>query len=896
MCKPLPDSQMAVRLGARPPVERKRLNHLRDAASCARIALLRAPAGYGKTTLMQEWKESFLQGKFDVISLDLTRRDQDSHHFRRNIAMAARRAGWSLDPSCDVADALFVCAFYDALASQAHGPILLMLDDAHFAPEALLQELVELAPDQVHLVLASRERLGIPLARLRTLEQLVELGPEDLRLDRDECAELFRQLADGQLIEREWAQLVDKSEGWPVGLKIALATQSNRPRGDGWQLTGRHVDLAAYFEEEVLNRLSPQERQFLTAISVLPRLTGDLCRYVSCDEQAELTLYKLHSDGVFLSAVDTEHRWMRLHGLLAEYLRQSLASAGLSEKALHMRACEWFEAKGMTQDAFDHAFAAGDMQRAGQILLAGYRDLFASWRYSQFLEMAQRLPKQIVDQLPELAVAMAWPLSVRRQWAHADTLIEKSRKSLDEIAREEGTSGATYRQLSFAIAHSEMVRTKYYGHNYTAERQCRELIDEYPDGDPFTLGVIYTSLMLVRCANFHLKGVEQTNSQALEQYRLAGINGPNAFHVKTYARYLWTVGRTDEAIEILSQALEDGVARGYGKRFGSLVAIPLAAIHYSCGHLDEAESLLTHYREEAEQSNLVDMSTDCWVTRARIAWQKDDRAHAHYILRKAWFCAEAQGSDRFKVSIGHERIRLLLASGQPDVAKQVGKDLELPDDSKSLMPESDGTQINSLRAMAWVSLAMAQGRLPDAVRVASAWGSFTLRAMAVADSVSWHLLLSRAHWLSGDHRAAQRCIRSTLSDAAQANMLRLVLDEGPIVGRLVAEECGRNRGEDAREQSFREALMGEVSRHMGDSLIADRESQIPDGRIYEALTRKELEILSMIGSGKRNVDVAGMVGISEGSVKWYLQRIYDKLGVRKRSIAVERARQLGWLH
>ncbi|WP_191229326.1 LuxR C-terminal-related transcriptional regulator [Aurantiacibacter xanthus] len=843
--------------------------------------------------MLEEWKGRFLQSGGLVLSFALSRRDRDGGAFRQNLVVAARRAGWRGDRWPDVADTAFVCAFYDDLVRQADGPVFLMLDDAHHAPEPFLRDMAELAPDQVHLIVASRERLSLPLARLRTLEQLVELGPEDLRLDAEECGRLYRLAADGQLAGREWAQLVEKAEGWPVGLKVALR---DLPSGKGSRLSGRHVDLAAYFEEEVLNRLSAQERRFLTTIAILPRLSGELCRYVSADEQAEQMLYKLHSDGVFLSAMDAEHRWMRLHGLLAEHLRSRIASLGQSEKVLHLRACDWFEARGMTQDAFDHAHAAGDMQRAGAILLAGYRDLFASWRYTQFLEMAERLPRAVVEQLPELAVAMAWPLSVRRQWAHAGALIEGARKSLAALAGKEGTASPGYRQLSFAIAHSEMVRTKYCGHNYMAERQCRELIDGYPDGDPFTLGVVYTSLMLVRCANYHLKGVEETNSQALEQYRVAGITGPNAFHVKTYAHYLGMVGRTDEALEVLSQALEEGIARGYGKRFGSLIAIPLAALRYRCGQVREADSLLSHYREEAEHSNLIDVSTQYWVTRASIAWHKGDRAHAHYILGKAWFCAEAQGSDRFKATIACERIRLLLASGQPDVAGQVGSDLGLPDDSKSLMPESDGAQVNGLRAMAWASLALAQGRLPDAIRVASAWSTFTMRAMAVADSIGWQLLLSRAQWLSGDHRAAQRSIRSTLADAAQAGLLQTVLDEGPIVGRLVAEECRRNRGEEGREQSFRAALMAEISRLMGDRLATDKQSEIPDGRICEALTRKELEILSMIGSGKRNVDVAGKVGISEGSVKWYLQRIYDKMGVRKRSIAVERARQLGWMH
>ncbi|MXO66828.1 helix-turn-helix transcriptional regulator [Altericroceibacterium endophyticum] len=894
MRNPLPNPQIADGLGLPTTIARTRLKPCREAAERARITLLRAPAGYGKTSLLQDWQDAFLRSGAKVLFFSLSRWDTDFRRFWQTLLLATRRAGWPVEFPGDVENSQLAPHFFEELTRLIAGPFVMILDDAHFASDEALADLVDMAPRQVRLIIASRTKLPLPLARLRTLEQLVELGCNELRFDALESEELKAAAGRDEMTERELSRLVEKSEGWPVALKTALAQTSLQPTR-AHRLSGCHADLAAYFEEEILAGISPRERTFLTAISILPRLSDDLCRYVSKDELAEQLLYKLHDDGLLISAIDTDHRWLRLHGLLAEYLQHRIPSERLDCRALHMRACDWFYGQGMTQEAFDHAHAAGNMQRAGEILLAEYRGLFACWRYGQFLKMALRLPQEVIEQFPEIGVAMAWPLAVRGQWAHAGALIDAARNSLISIAAEEGKQSESYRRLSFAIAHSEMVRAKYCGQNHLAERQCRELVEHYPDGDPFTLGVVFTSLMLVQCAGFRLKGVEYLNSQAMEQYRLAGVSGPNAFHVKTYARYLATVGRSDEAVDILAQALEDGAEKGNGRHFDALIAIPLCAIHYLRGELTEAENLLRRYREEAEQSNLIDMSIDYWVTRARLVWQRGDTPHAHYILRKGWFRAEAQGSEQFKASIGLERIRLLLASAQPDNAMRVGKELDLPTDIKTLLPESDGTQLNSIRAMCWVRLATTQNRVPDAIRVASAWLSYTLRGLATVDSVGWQLLLSHLYWLNGDVRAAQRCVRSALADASQAGLLRMVLDEGPVIGRLVAEECLRNSGEDGAESAFRTALLEGIRQEMGDAILSCEDSSVEERPICEALTGKELEILSMIGSGNRNVDVASKVGISEGSVKWYLQRIYDKMGVRKRSIAVERARQLGWL-
>lgn len=876
-------------------VKRERLAPLREEASRARLTLLQAPAGYGKTALLREWAEAFRRAGARVIYLALDSRDRDRQHLRASILRAAQLPGpGALAASC-LPDAEFCSAFFASLAAPAERPLFLLLDNAHWASGkgGILRTLVEAAPPGVHLIAASRGRLGLPLAKLRAEDELVEIGSPHLKFHLDELTELAAAMGAMERTPGMLRRLREATDGWPIGAKIALrTTRDAQPALD--RINGRYSDLADFFEEEVWSECDKPMRRFLAGASVLNRFCAELCAVVCDDAEAAGCISAAVERGLFVEVDDPERRWFRLQPLFRQFLRTKLETVGLDRRLCHGRATDWYDAQGMIEPAFDHAMGAGDPVRGAEILVHGYRNLFANWQYPDFLGMASRLPETVRAAYPEIGLAMAWPLAVRGQAQRVRQLIASSREELERVRQAKGTFAPEYRTLAASILHREMVQAQYCGRSREAEQMCLTLIDDYPDADPFTLGVTYTSLIHSACNNYHLRGLERVGAQAQECYSRAGVVGPNAFHLKTYARYLLMTGRSTEAVDLLSGSLEDERVHGYGATFASLVAIPLAATLYLRNELDRTRELIDRHGPDADGYGLVDLSADLWITRIALLRQAGQNEQVIDFLDRAWAAAEADGSERFRVFIGVERIRLLIALARPELAARTGRELGLPRDGDSLAPSTGVTQLGGLRAMGWARLAAAEGRTAEALRMAGQWATFARSAGLVVEGVRWQLLQATLHQVNGDQRAAQRSLRGALADAAPAHLVRVVLDEGPAVAGLILQEGGQLDPEALRDNGFRAAVRHGILAEMGH-LFQNTHAFEPEMGVTGGLTRKELEILSMIGSGKRNADVARIVGMSEGSVKWYLQQIYDKVGVRKRSLAVERVRQLGLL-
>ena len=897
MLTELSERKFSIQVGPHGHVARRRLAPLREKAAMARLTLLRAPAGHGKTVLLREWAKAFRRDGTRVVALTLDQRDRDPACLRAGIARAAKLLVPSVESDPILPDADFYAALFAQLTANLSSSVILMLDNAAFAGAdgRSLRLLVEAAPPGLPIIAAARGSIELPLARLRAEDDLVELDAGHLRFDLNEIGELASGLHMAGASPGMLRRLYETTEGWPLGVKIALRSMDGRPPAMD-RINGCHSAIAEFFEEEVWTDCEEPMRRLLARSSVLEELSAGLCAATCEDAEAEARLAQAVARGLFLEPVDAERRWFRLQPLFRQFLRMKLGASGQDPQLCHRRASEWFDGEGMIERAFDHAMGAGDPERAAEILVSGYRNLFASWRYPDFLRMAAGLPEQVREAFPEIGLAMAWPLAVRGKAERVRQLVASSREELERIGRTKGTFSAEYRTLAASILHREMVQAQYSGRSDKAEQMCLTLIHDYPDADPFTLGVTHTTLIHAACNNFHLRGLERVSAQAQDCYARAGVVGPNAFHVKTYARYLVMTGRSGEAVELLSSAMEDGLAAGYGEAFASLIAIPLAATLYLRNELDRARELIERYGADAERYGLVDLTADLWLTRAQLARHAGDNDKAMRLLEKAGPAAEAEGSERFRTLIAAERIRQLIASGQLDPAVRVGRELGLPREGESLSPRSGVTLLCGLRAMCWTRLAASAGRVAEALRLAGQWATFSRRVGLVVEGVRWQLLQASLHQVNGDQRAAQRSLRGAIADASPAHLVRLVLDEGPAIAGLVLQESLDLTGQPCEGTAFRQVLLDLMRVEMGHLFQGSAEMVEADVGVTGGLTCKELEILSMIGSGKRNADVARIVGMSEGSVKWYLQQIYDKIGVRKRSLAVDRVRQLGLLN
>ena len=300
---------------------------------------------------------------------------------------------------------------------------ILVLDDYHVIDAKPVDEaltfLLEHLPPQMHLVIATREDPHLPLARLRARGQLTELRAADLRFTPAEAAEFLNQVMGLNLSAEDIAALETRTEGWIAGLQLAAISMQGHQDAASFikSFTGSHHFVLDYLVEEVLQQQPESVQTFLLRTSILDRLCGPLCDAVLLDPSAsgQETLEYLERANLFIVPLDNERRWYRYHHLFADLLRQRLHQSAASSTGdegkgvaeLHSRASQWYEDNGLEIEAFHHAAAANDVERAERLIEGKGMPLHFRGAVAPVLDWLESLPTTVLDARPSLWVTYA---------------------------------------------------------------------------------------------------------------------------------------------------------------------------------------------------------------------------------------------------------------------------------------------------------------------------------------------------------------------------------------------------------------------------------------------------------------------------------------------------------
>jgi LuxR family maltose regulon positive regulatory protein len=340
-------------------VRRERLLRCLGQSAHVPVALVVAPAGYGKTTLLVHW----LQGDPRPLTwLTLEPADDEPERLIASLAVA-------LGEPADLTLAALAYA-----VERREDPLVLALDDAHHLRSAEALAVVDALAAAVQpgsqVVLAGRCEPALPVGRLRAQGRLVELRARDLVMTRREAAKML-SLAGLELPPEDVQVLLERTEGWPAGLYIAAL--SLRGRDDLHRAVERFDGddrlLADYLRDEVLEGIHPERLRFLERSSLLDELSGPLCDAVLRRTASGLALRDMSRSNLLIVPLDQSDASYRYHRLLAGMLRAELRRTDPAcEAELHRRASDWYAGTGDGDRAIEHAIAAGDLGRAGALL------------------------------------------------------------------------------------------------------------------------------------------------------------------------------------------------------------------------------------------------------------------------------------------------------------------------------------------------------------------------------------------------------------------------------------------------------------------------------------------------------------------------------------------------
>jgi LuxR family transcriptional regulator, maltose regulon positive regulatory protein len=905
-----------VRTKLDPPVEpgelidRPRLLQCLDKAAQVRLTVLQTPAGYGKTSLLSQWFCALEQSHGHAAWLSLDRTDGEAVDVLAYVAAALSKAGVSFAPPIEQQLNAYgfstpnslIAAIIDGLEGYPNS-VFLFVDDVHLLSAvsmSALGQLIERGPANLRFILAARATPDIHVARMRARGQLLELGVKDLVFSAAETRQFIAAASEYELSETQLAILQERTEGWVAAIKLASLAlrQGSSPQEVLTSFTGSRRSVSDFFAEEVIASLPQEAREFLLQTSVLERLCPALCNAITGRDDGRQMLNFIEQSGLFLLQLDDERNWYRYHHLFAEFLQRRLLDERPRDDAkLHRLASRWFWDQQLEAEAIEHALRGADPQRAADLLEQRCQDMIYVGKLPLVSQFASRIPEHILHRCPRILLSHAWLLTRQLQFEETRAILKLVGNLLQELEAAAQPPAAELRRLNYLLLHREMVLSAAEDDAPRVEEQCRHLIDNFPEEThPYLVGTIYSMLIYAQREQYQLGNLDRLTATAQGILARSRYNFGSIALQASIGPSLFFAGRTDAA----RRALEHGLAQGirYGGRISALAALPalpLCEALYENNELDRAQELIAGALPRATELGFVDQLLPGYITQARVQHARGHLTEAMQTLDEAMSIAMGHKLERLRLAVVAERVKFLIQDGSADQALRFARSAGIPQSSENLIPKRNVTTRDELRALAWFRIALSENRTHDAICVGKHWRSFCAAKGATRSLIRWDILLAHAMFISGDLRAAQRALREATTHAAASRQIRSFIDEGPVVRTLLERTYEADLEVLHPADAFAAELLETFDKEVGAKRHAPRSaaSAASTEGLYGKLSVKEREILALVSSGMRNREVAQKLGMTEGSVKWYMQQVYDKIGTRRRLQAVERARQFG---
>jgi LuxR family maltose regulon positive regulatory protein len=876
-------------------IRREAIERLAEPVGNARVVTVSSPAGFGKTTAMLRWAEIFAEAGRPVLWIAARAGIDTLDSFLEALRAAGVASGLApnlLHGSISAHDWLV------SLSIRSGPRPVLFIDDAQLLSQEIcdfIGQVIASARDSTTTVIASRGESRLNVARMRSLGHLVEICARDLSFETEEAIRLIQQEIDSPLAPSEIQRMVVDTQGWAAGLTLA-AKAWHRDQREGVPpeggTTGLRHEFASYFHEEVLALQCQEIRDFIVDTSILDELTPSACEAVASSSDARALLEQVFAGGLFLSDLDRELSRYRYHPLFREMVLGRLMRRAPDRAAeLHRRASRYFAKAGDLSRALDHAVLSVD-----EAFLADQLELLAEpMTYGGLLyrvdELASDLPWDLQLSRPALLLAMSWRKSRRLAFKSSERLIEAAEAAITKRVEAGECDDYQLEQLQFRVRHRRIMLEAARDNMSYVERESEALLEDLGDDHPYLSCTLLAQLLSARRELYHFHDMLRLEAELRKALGRPGSDFASIALKSSVAPTLVAQGKTQMARQFLEEA--HGLAQemdGQISGLAALPALPLAEMHYECGDLERAGDLVERYLPSIREWGFVDQLASGFIVRARLAAAEGDFQSALSGLEEAQLVAIECGLSRLRALILSEQVHMLLKVGHIEQAEQLFHSSDLCGEGEPV-PTLNPTRVNEWMAIAWLRLEMHRFRLVRSRKTAKRWLEFVRRRGGIRSAVTFELLLAQIAVLSGNRSEARRSVRAAVELAEPGGWVRPFIDEGEAISSLLVEAYANGPELDTPVDRFAMRL---VSVLRGSAQL-QTEDDDDDFGLGSGLSLREIEILTMVSGGLRNREIGDRLGLTEGTVKWYMQQIYDKLGVRRRPQAVIRARQLGIL-
>jgi LuxR family maltose regulon positive regulatory protein len=817
------------------------LNNMLEEALSRKLAIITAPAGYGKTSAVLKWLDG-VSLPYAWFSADSG--DNDVFLFWRYFCAALDKLSKGLSE-----DTEYVFGSPELFKANTHINILidhmadigtdflLVLDDIHLITNRAvfdgLSFLISYLPSNMHLILISRTEPRLKLSKLSLKEDMVRITAENLRFQTEEIAQYY--LERGYSLQNEEIQRIERyTGGWAAAMvAIALSLKDEQRRYNAFSSFGScNTHIENYIAEDVYNTWSKQQQDFMEKTSVLDSMCAPLCEAVTGYDGIRL-LKVLYEQNSFLTAMDDEGIWFRYHHLFLDFLRKRLKKKNpASVRNLHRKAGEWLRANGFFSEAIEHFFRGSLYEEALPLIEEYGQTLARRGEYSSVISWAKRLPDKYTEMSPMIIILKASYFTSIEDFNNAWKCIDKL-----ELLLKEGAASSK---------------------------------------------ALYVTYMMAKSNIFLRQGDMENLIPAISEAAACGIN--TGMNMEYMDLNLYDISMYRSMYPAAFKLLSIGSAEYdlFTKRYRSLINTnpgyaPLikGEFYYESGKLNEALPELISAVEESANARCPGALVPAMVTIAKIRRAQGDIQGAFEVVTECEHRVGQFHKPHWGYMLKAFKARLHIDAGGAEVLE------EWVTESR-LNPYQDVEQAREYELIVLARVLIQKQRFEDAL--------FLLNRLLIFAECRkrFHSVLEIANLLAItamkdlNEEVAMEYLEKSLSIGMQKGYVMSFVDElSPMVSLLEIYAIRHRDGN--KHLAYAKGLLSRTKDAVKHSVPHTNPNTVDNH-----LTATEKKVLKMIVSAYSNKEIADELNITVRTVTAHIGSIYKKLGVKSRTQCIRK--------
>ena len=867
-----------------------------DESLDAALSLVCAPAGYGKSTLYADWRSKLLQDNIKVCWLSLEQADNDAFQLLTYIAYSLYEGGVNFSNAgmqmSDLSLRALLSIIYRVIENEDK-KVVLVLDDFENLNEettaGVIEPLLNHAPSNLHLAIASRDDRRLKVAKLEIEGQVARLPITSLNFTPGEFEIFFKDYLPAKTIRKVYRL----TEGWPVAVQM-IRSSLNVDRDLDRVLasvTASTSVITTYLSEQIFRNLESGLQAFLMDISVVDGINCDLADYLRGTGDSESWFDACNTLGTLVLPVEKVENTYRLHPIFRDYLRHRLTISHPGRSAiLHLRAADWFAGKGDLVRAVRHAVGAGEPRRAVQLIeREGGVIVWLREGLTRLRTALSLLDEQTISTSPRMA-------SIRCILDIKDGKVYQARNRYDAVLKryhcvKNGLSREEQERIAHELMLVESLLACYEG-KMLSEKFCSQLtqnISRVEQDDHASRGYHFNLLCFAYAQRGMLREARHYAEAAVNDYRLLGSLYGEVYINFHLGDISFAEGNSRQArgyyqagLRLTRQHFNDD------RSMKLVVKVLMAELSYELNQLQGLSAITASIpRQLEEREAWFDIYAAGYTTVSNVEFEKHGIDAAEAILDRSLSHARSQKLLHLTNLLLFQRMDLLLRAGQDNKAHRVLEEAGLRLENYRNPDRSDVAWRE--RHAAVHAIILLQLRLKQYDEALVALDYFSQHAQSrghLKPNVRYALLKSLAYRGKEVSKAALRHFHNAISLSLRSGFVRCFIDGGSELEEVLHLYLQSSEYATASDEHRRQ------TRKIAACFASSDESSVTE----RLLSKREHEVLECLAQGSSNKLIARNIGVSENTVRFHLKNIFSKLQVNNRLLAVSAARKRKIIH